>query len=104
MDRKKLNKIKKELLQARRGSRKAADLQSLARQLGRQGAGKRGKEPMWESKEFPSLFVLSIPKHGGRDIPLGTKNSILDQLEDDVLEWENRLDELENDEGEEELE
>jgi hypothetical protein len=26
------------------------------------------------------------------DLPIGTKNSILSQLEDDIAEWEQRLD------------
>jgi len=56
---------------------------------------------MWESTEF-DLFVLSIPHHGGRDLAPGTKKSILDQLEDDLLAWEERLgeDERVEDEGE----
>ncbi|MBV9636642.1 MAG: type II toxin-antitoxin system HicA family toxin [Methylobacteriaceae bacterium] len=52
---------------------------------------KRGKEPMWESAEFDELYVLAIPRHGNRDLAPGTKKSILDQLEDDVLAWEERL-------------
>lgn len=52
---------------------------------------------MWESTEF-DLYPLSIPRHGGRDLAIGTKRSILDQLEDDVQAWEQRLLE-EEDEG-----
>lgn len=51
---------------------------------------------MWESTQFPHLFVLSIPYHSGRDIPIGTKKSILDQLEDDIFEWEQLLDDSED--------
>jgi hypothetical protein len=46
---------------------------------------------MWESVPFPELRPLSIPDHKGRDMPRGTKNSILDQLEEDLLAWEQRL-------------
>jgi hypothetical protein len=46
---------------------------------------------MWESAEFVDLRVLAIPDHGGRDLSPGTRNSILNQLEDDVLAWEERL-------------
>lgn len=46
---------------------------------------------MWESEAFIELYALSIPDHGGRDLAIGTKNSILDQLEDDILAWEERL-------------
>lgn len=50
---------------------------------------------MWESQVFQDLFVLSIPHHGGRDLPIGTKMSILDQLEDDIQRWTEKLDEVE---------
>jgi hypothetical protein len=55
------------------------------------GAKARGKEPIWVSTEFEDLFPLSIPRHGGRDIAPGTKDSILDQLELDVISWDERL-------------
>jgi hypothetical protein len=97
MDRKRLHKLKREMLRLRRSAQKAAALEGLASALGRKRV-KRGKEPMWESTHFPELFVLSIPHHGGRDLAIGTKKSILDQLEDDVLAWEQRLDDEEDDE------
>ena len=46
---------------------------------------------MWLSEEFPDLYVLSIPDHGGKDLSIGTRNSILNQLEDDILAWEEAL-------------
>ncbi len=87
----KLGKIRSRLAAMRLSPQRARALESLAGQLGRRSV-KRGKEPMWESAEF-SLFPLSIPHHGGRDLPVGTKNSILDQLEDDLLAWEEELSE-----------
>jgi hypothetical protein len=90
-----LDKLKHELASLRRSQAKAADLESLARRLGRKKV-KRGKEPTWESKEFQHLYPLSIPHHGGRDIPRGTLNSILDQLEKDLFAWEMRLDQEED--------
>jgi hypothetical protein len=102
MNRRKLDKLKRELAQCRRGSRKAADLEGLATRLGRKKwSGKRGKEPIWVSAEFDDLHPLSIPHHGGRDLAIGTQRSIIDQLEDDVLAWEEMLgDEFgESDEG-----
>jgi hypothetical protein len=48
---------------------------------------------MWESQEFPDLFPLAIPDHGGKDISPGTQRTILNLLEDDVLRWEEQLDE-----------
>ena len=85
----KLRKIRNRLATLRLSPQSARALESLARQLGRQPV-KRGKEPMWESTNF-DLFPLSIPHHGGRDIPVGTRNSILDQLEDDILAWDEEL-------------
>lgn len=101
MHRKKLDKAKRLLTQLRRSPQKARDLEVLARLLGRKRV-KRGKEPTWESIEL-TVYPLTIPHHGGQDVPIGTKNSILDQLEDDILTWEETLG-LEDDEEEEEEE
>jgi hypothetical protein len=81
MNRKNLNKVRRELAKLRRSPQKPAALESLAGRLGRKLV-KRGKEPMWENAEFGELFVLSIPRHGGRDLSPGVQRSILDQLED----------------------
>jgi hypothetical protein len=89
MNRRKLDKLKHQLAALRRSPQKAADLERLASQLGRRPFN-RGKEPVWVSVEF-NLFPLSIPHHGGRDLAPGTRNSILNSLEDDVLAWEQRL-------------
>lgn len=99
MDRKRLDKMRRELAGLRRGRHKAATLERLAKRLGRKKV-KRGSEPMWESVEFDDLFVLSIPHHGGRDLAPGTQRSILDQLEEDVLAWEVRLSDEEDEEDE----
>jgi hypothetical protein len=90
---KRLNKLKRQLLQLRRSSARAADVEALAIELGRRKRkGKRSKEPTWVSTEFDNLSPLAIPHHGGRDLTIGTKNSILNQLELDIAEWEQRLD------------
>ena len=91
MTRNKLNKLKREIESLRRSSQAAMAYESLAQRLGRRKA-KGGKEPMWESVEFAHLPPLSIPHHGSKDIPVGTRHSILDQLEEDVLAWEEKLD------------
>ncbi len=96
MNRNKLDRIKRQWRACWRSPQKARDLESLARGLGRKRV-KRGKEPMWESTEFEDLFPLAIPHHGGKDLAPGTKKSILEQLENDVLAWEDRL-EREDDE------
>src|SRR4051794_38817850 len=96
MTRKRLNKLKREMVQARRSPQKAIDLRRFAQALGRKKVI-RGKEPTWESKEL-DVFALTIPNHGGKDIPIGTKNSILNALEDDVLAWEEKLGEEDDEE------
>ena len=97
MTRNKLHKLRRELLRLRRSPQKAADLERFAKSVGRKKV-RRGKEPTWESTEF-NLFPVAIPHHGGKDLTVGTKNNVLDQLEDDLLAWEERLD-SEQDENE----
>ena len=89
MNRRRLDRIKRLLEQARRSPQKARDLEALARMLGRR-QDKRGKEPTWVHDELP-VYPLSIPHHGGRDLKPGTRNNILNALEDDVMAWEERL-------------
>lgn len=90
MIQKKLDQITRRIEQARRSPQKARDLERIAQQLGRTKVN-RGKEPTWES-ELPGRPPLSIPHHGGRDIAIGTRNSILDFLEDDVMALQEILD------------
>ena len=85
--------LRRKVESLRHGQIKAKELESLARSLGRKKEN-RGKEPTWESC-FHDLPPLSIPHHGGKDISRGTKNSILNQLEDDTVRWEQQLDEME---------
>jgi hypothetical protein len=97
----KLDKIKREIARLRRAPQKAAALESVAKRLGRKKV-KRGKEPVWES-ELEELYPLSIPHHGGgRDLSVGTQRSILDSLEDDVLAWEERFPNEDNEEYDDE--
>ncbi len=81
----------------RRSQPKAQELISLAKGLGRKEVN-RGKEPTYESTAF-NLRPLSIPNHKGRDLAPGTRNSILDALDDDLIEWEQWLDEQEREGG-----
>jgi hypothetical protein len=90
MTRNNLKKLAQELAEMRRSPQKAIALEGLAKKLGRRSV-KRGKEPTWENDNFPELRPLAIPHHGARDLPPGTKNSILTQLEDDLIAWENKL-------------
>lgn len=89
MDEKKLGKLRAEAIRLRRVPFKADAVESLAAALGRTRAN-RGKHPMWVSA-FPGLFPLSIPAHGNKDIAIGTRRSILNQLEEDIAAWEEKL-------------
>jgi hypothetical protein len=93
MNRKKLAALRRKVDAFRQSQPKARDLQSLAKSLGRE-EDNRGKEPTWVS-QFVDLYPLSIPNHKGKDMPTGTKNSILDQMEVDLDKWEETLDEWE---------
>ena len=90
MDRKKLDKVRARMAQMRRSPQTSGALEGLASDLGRRLNGKRGKHPIWVNDQFPS-YPLSIPRHSG-EVPPGTRNSILNQLEDDLIAWENWLD------------
>ena len=60
---------------------------------------KRGKEPMYESEPFPQLRALSIPNHKGKDMAPGTRNSILNQLEEDADAWDEAIERQERTNG-----
>jgi hypothetical protein len=91
MNKKKLAKIRREIEACRRKQVKARDLISIAKKLGRQ-LENRGKEPVFSYSGPHAPLPLAIPDHGGKDLPVGTKRSILNVLEDDVTYWELMLD------------
>lgn len=89
MDRKTLDKLRAELEGMKGNPQKPGDVAALAEKLGRKRV-KRGGEPTFESGfDIP---VLTIPMHGSRDLKRGTQRSILIQLEDDFIAWEQKLD------------
>jgi hypothetical protein len=45
---------------------------------------------MWVSP-FDHLFALSIPDHGQKDFPPGVRNVILNELEGDLVAWDEWL-------------
>lgn len=94
MNRRRLENLRRKVEACRRAQPKAEALQTLAKALGRKEAN-RGKEPTFVNTAFPMLRPLSIPKHKGRDLPTGTKNSILDQMDEDLIAWDERLAEQE---------
>jgi hypothetical protein len=88
MDFKRLNTLKRRHVALRKGAditRRA--LVSLAKSFGRKPSP-RGKEPTYVS-EFFALRPLAIPSH--RIIKEYTAKSILDQLEEDIFQWEEYL-------------
>ena len=90
MDLRKIRKLRSEIADLRgRGGIKCAELQSLARRLGRRLAS-RGKEPNWVHKDFPDSWPVSIPDHRG-DLNRFTARGILDQLEGDLDRYEELL-------------
>jgi hypothetical protein len=86
----KIRKLRSEIEALRnKGWVKTAELEALARRLGRRRA-KRGKEPTWISDELSDRRPVSIPSHPG-DVNRFTARSILDQLEGDLDQYEELL-------------
>jgi hypothetical protein len=68
---------------------RGGDVASLAERLGRKRVN-RGKEPTFESAfDIPPI---TIPMHGSKNLKRGTQRSILIQLEDDFIAWEQKFD------------
>ncbi|MCX6558869.1 MAG: hypothetical protein NTW95_15800 [Candidatus Aminicenantes bacterium] len=65
---------------------KCIEMERMAKKLGRT-LFNRGKEPTWINLNFKELRPLAIPHHGG-DLPLGTSDNILNQLEEDMIKIE----------------
>ncbi len=99
MNKKKLDKIERklEILRSRQANIRDRELVSLAKSLGRLRSP-RGKEPTYINEFFQHLRPLSIPSHP-RALNRFTAGSIIDQLELDILAWDEFL---ENEEKEDE--
>ena len=88
MDRKTLDELRAELEAMRGVPQRPGDVANFAERLGRNRMRGRRGEPTWVSDfDIPNL---SIPIHSG-DLKKGTQKSILIQLEDDFLAWEEKL-------------
>jgi hypothetical protein len=87
MNRKKLDNLRAEVDGWRRTQAKCSDLQGLARRIGLKPV-KRGKEPTYECDDLPSIPPLTIPGHKGRDLARGTRNSVLDHLDNALDAWD----------------
>lgn len=88
---KKLKRLEKRLNELRaKGGIKSSNVEMLAKALGRVRNHTRGKEPTWVNKEFPELRPLSIPHHS-TDLNRFTAANILDQLEGDIVRFEETL-------------
>ena len=66
------------------------ELISIAKSLGRRRKKKRRGEPIYISIIFPQLSPLRIPQHPGALKPL-TALSVLNQLDEDIHQWEEDL-------------
>lgn len=92
MDRNKLNRLRAQHARLSRLSVvKTAELVGLAAALGRRLKPGVGKHPMYDNEYFPDLSALSIPHHG-TDTGKRLAASILNQLEQDLIEWDITLD------------
>jgi hypothetical protein len=90
MNSRRLAKLQRQLDSLRgQGGVNRRDVESLARALGRRRV-QRGKEPTWDSVVFPESRSVTIPSHSG-DLNRFTKDSILDQLEEDIERWEEEV-------------
>jgi hypothetical protein len=90
MNSKRLNRLRRrwEDLRSASADIKRRKLEGLAISLGLTRAP-RGKEPTYINADFPHLRPVSIPSH--REINEFTAKDILGQLEEHILEWEERL-------------
>ena len=98
MNKKKLLKIRRQLLDMRKSPSgiRSVDFISLATQVGRTKSPV-GKHPTYVRESAPALSPpLSIPSHPG-DMKVGTAREIIDILLDDVDDWLMHLDEHEVD-------
>jgi hypothetical protein len=91
MDRKKLQRVRWRLesLRARSANIGRRELVSLAKALGRRRFD-RGKEPTYIS-DLHGARPVTIPSHPGA-LKRFTACNILDQLEGDLIRWEEALD------------
>lgn len=100
MNRKKLDKLWRNIEAARRSPQTGAELESLAIQAGRSRYS-GGNHPMWMSA-FPSHRAFPIAHHGGNPfVAPRVQKVVLDHLEADAAAWEERLEGInETSEGE----
>jgi hypothetical protein len=86
-----LREISEELQRLRtRGGVGYRELETVASRLGRiRRGGESGSHGQWVSR-FPTLRPVTIARHSG-DMKRGTKNAILNALEDDVILWEPEI-------------
>lgn len=97
MDRKKLDRVRRAIEDARRSAQTENDLRALAKMCGRTTYG-GGNHPMWQSA-FPRHRPFPIPCHGGNPyVSPRVRKIVLDHLEADatayeeILEAENKRD------------
>jgi hypothetical protein len=86
MDRRTLDKLRRDLEDAWRSPQTADDLEALAKRCGRQP--RSGKHYVWSSA-FPAHRPVPIPRHGGNPGYTGhVRKTVLTALEGDIDAWE----------------
>lgn len=94
MTEEKLRKIHRDLNALRRKAVTHREVASLAAKLGRKrlkGGMARGKEPTFVSKEFPQARPISIPDHSNRNLSPTVQKNVLNDLEEDVFRFQEKL-------------
>ncbi len=89
MNQKRLAKLRRDLEGLRRrGGIKSRELEGLAKRMGRERRPQRTGDPQWVNEEL-GWRPLTIPSHPG-DMPRGTAGSVLNSLEEDLFQLEER--------------
>lgn len=89
MNIRRLRRCEQRLARLRKSVPNSRQLEAFAKTLGRKHV-KRGKEPTWVSMEFPNLRPIAIPHHSSNPNKF-TADSILDQLEEDIIRYKEML-------------
>ena len=90
MDRKKLDKLWRELGSAWNSPQTAGDLQRIARRAERRERVGGKHQSMWVTDHFAHR-PFPIPTHGNKDVSIGVRNVVLNALEADAAAWEDFL-------------
>jgi hypothetical protein len=94
MDRKKLDRLWRDLSAAWNSPQTSGELQSLAKKAERRERTGGKHSSMWVTDYFPHR-PFPIPTHGNKSVSIGVRNVVLNALEADAAAWEDILEKLE---------